>query len=104
DTSSGASVVGSASWGPAHPRLGQRAAGGPASGRFVVRGIKDDRPGETLAVTFRAQIGLIAQGEVDDAALARGHGSEVERRSGLANFFGGHLGGHAEFLQADGAL
>ncbi len=31
-------------------------------------------------------------------------GAKVKRRSGLANFFGGDAGSHAEFLQADGTL
>ena len=47
---------------------------------------------------------MVAEGEVEDAALARGHGGEVERSSGLANFFRGYAGSHAEFLEADGTL
>ncbi len=47
---------------------------------------------------------MVAQGKVDDAALARGHGGELERSAGLANFVGGDAGGHAKFLKAHGAL
>jgi len=56
--------------------------------RACSRWVKDDAAVEAFAVAFGAEIGLVTQGEVDDAALARGHGSEVERRSGLADFFG----------------
>jgi len=84
--------------------LRERTAGGLAGCGFVVRRIEDYRAVEAFAVAFGAQVGLVAEGEVENAAFARGHGSEVEGSSGLANFFGGYTGGHAEFLQADGAL
>jgi hypothetical protein len=79
-------------------------AGGPSGGRFVICGVEDYAAVEAFAVAFGAEVGLIAEGQVDDAALARGHGSEVEWGSGLANFLGSDRGGHAKFLQADGAL
>ena len=47
---------------------------------------------------------MIAQSEVDNSPLARGHRSEVERSSRLAHFFGGHRGGHAQFFEPQGAL
>jgi len=47
---------------------------------------------------------LVAEGEVDDAALARGHGSEVVGSSGAANVVGGDGGGGAEFFEAHAAL
>ena len=84
--------------------LRQGAAGGPTGGGFEVGGVEDYAAIEAFAVAFGAEVGLVAEGEVDDAALARGHGSEVERGSGLANFFGGDGSGHAKFLKADGAL
>src|SRR5271155_5122805 len=84
--------------------LRESAAGWLAGGGFVVCGVEDYAAVEAFAVAFGAEVGLLAQGEVDNAALARGHGSEVERGSGLANFFGGDTGGHPEFLEADGTL
>jgi len=77
---------------------------GLAGGSFVVRGIENNAAVKTLAVTFGTEIGLVAQRQVDNAPLARRHGSEVEGSAGLANFFGGDAGSHAEFLEADGAL
>src|SRR5580698_3169337 len=84
--------------------LRESAAGWFGVCRFVVGGVEDYRAVEAFAVAFGAEVGLVAQGDVDDAALAGGHGGEVKWSSGLANFFGGYRGGHAEFLQADGAL
>src|ERR1700691_1384062 len=84
--------------------LREGAAGWLGDGGFVVGRVEDYAAVEAFAIAFCAEVGLIAQGEVDDAALARGHGSEVERGSGLAYFFGGDVGGHAKFLQADGTL
>ena len=71
---------------------------------FVVCGVEDYATVEAFAVAFGAEVGLVAEGEVDDAALARGHGGEVKWGSGLANFFGGYGRGHAEFLETDGTL
>ena len=88
---------------PSYP-LRQRAAGWFACGRFVVCGVEDYAAVEALAVALGAEIGLVAQSQVDDAALARGHRRKVEGSSGLANFFGGYRGGHAEFLETDGTL
>ena len=84
--------------------LREGAAGLLARHGFVVCGVEDYATVEAFAVAFGAEVGLVAEGEVDDAALARRHGSEVERGSGLANFFGGYGRGHAEFLEADGTL
>src|SRR5580698_2256831 len=84
--------------------LREGSAGWFARGGFVVGGIEDYAAVEAFAVAFGAEVGLVAESEVDDAALARGHGSEVERGSGLADFFGSDRRGHAEFLEADGAL
>lgn len=78
--------------------------GGLAGGGFVVRGIEDDAAVETFAIAFGAEVGLVAQGEMNDATLARGHSSEVERSAGLANLFGRDSGGHAELLEVEGAL
>src|SRR5580658_11351876 len=84
--------------------LREGAAGWSACRRFVVRGVEDYAAVEAFAVAFGAEIGLVAQSQVNDAALARGHRRKVERRSGLANFFGGYGGGHAKFLEPDGTL
>src|SRR5579863_1350109 len=84
--------------------LRQGAAGGSAGGGFVICRVEDYAAVEAFAVAFGAEVGLVAQSQEDDAALARGHGREVKGRSGLANFFGGYGGGHTKFLEADGAL
>src|ERR1700722_1230370 len=84
--------------------LGQGAAGWFVCCGFVVCGVEDYAAVEALAVTFGAEIGLVAEGEVDDAALARGHRGEMKWGAGLANFFGGYACAHAKFLEADGAL
>src|SRR5260370_33395899 len=84
-------------------RLREGAPRGPAGSGFIVCRIEDDAAVEAFAVAFGAEVGLIAQGEVDDPALARGHRSEVEGSTCLANFLGGDGSGHTEFLKADGA-
>src|ERR1700735_3080568 len=55
--------------------LRQGAASLPGGCGFVVRGVEDYAAVEAFAVAFGAEVGLVAEGEVDDAALARGHGS-----------------------------
>jgi hypothetical protein len=55
---------------PTGIRLGQRPLGGFA-GVLLVFGIDDKAPAHPFAFALRVQIGLIAQGQVDDAALAR---------------------------------
>jgi hypothetical protein len=41
---------------------------------------------------------------MNDAAFARRHGSEVKRRSGLANFLGSYIRSHPQFIHPNGAL
>src|SRR5579863_4108510 len=84
--------------------LRQSASGGPAGSGLVVRRVEHYAAVEAFAVALGAQISLIAQGQVNNAPLARRHGRKVEGRAGLANFLGRNAGGHAEFLHADGAL
>jgi len=78
--------------------------GGFAGGWFVVGGVDHDAAMHAFAVAFGVKVGLVAEGEVDDAALARGHGSEVVGSSGAANVIGGDGGGGAEFFEAHAAL
>ena len=56
------------------------------------------------ADAFGADAGDVFEGEVDDAALARGHGIEAEGLAGAFDAFGGDFGGHAEFFEAEGAV
>src|SRR5450755_2711682 len=56
------------------------------------------------ADAFGADAGDVFAGEVDDAALARGHGIEAEGVAGAFDAFGGDFGGHAEFFYAEGAV
>src|SRR5258708_14936283 len=85
-------------------RLGQGAPHGPGDSGLIVCRIEDDAAVEAFAVAFGAEVGLVAEGEGEDAGGGRGHRSEVERRARLANFFGSDAGSHAQFLEADGAL
>src|SRR6202047_2189463 len=85
-------------------RLWNHSARRFACGGLVVRWIEDHAPAKSFAVTFGARVWMIAQSEVDNSPLARGHRSEVERSSRLAHFFGGHRGGHAQFFEPQGAL
>jgi hypothetical protein len=57
-----------------------------------------------FAVAFGAEVGLVAEGQVDDAAFAGGHGSKLVGGSGAAHFFGGDGGGGAEFFEAYAAV
>jgi hypothetical protein len=56
------------------------------------------------ADAFGADAGDVFEGEVDDAALAGGHGIEAEWLAGAFDAFGGDFGGHAEFFEAQGAV
>jgi hypothetical protein len=82
----------------------QSPPGRPASGWFIVRGVEHDATVEAFAIAFRTEVGLIAQGEMNDTALARRHGSEVIGRASFAHLFGGNGGRHAQLLHANGAL
>src|SRR5690348_10109701 len=53
----------------------------------------------TFAAGLGAEVGGVAQGQVDDATLAGGHGSEFIRRTGTANLFSSNSGGCAQFVQ-----
>jgi ABC-type iron transport system FetAB ATPase subunit len=46
------------------------------------------------------KVGFVAQGQVDDSALARGHRAEVVRSAGLADLLGGDVGCGPQFLNA----
>jgi hypothetical protein len=70
----------------------------------VIRWVEDDAAVAAFAVAFGAEVGLVAKCEVDHAAFAGGHGSKVEGRASLANFFSGDAGLYAQFFQAQGAL
>jgi hypothetical protein len=68
--------------------------------RWHARGIDDDSPLRTRAETFAADVILVAQRNVDDAALAAVHGIEAERRSGSLDLVGRGEGAHPQFLDA----
>ena len=90
-------------WKSSGPRLGQRFRNRFA-GWLVVLRIDDQTAASAFALAFGVEIGLVAQGEVNDAALARGHGTELVRRTRAENFFGGDGGRGTEFLDTKRAL
>jgi hypothetical protein len=78
--------------------------GGGLGGRFVVLRIDHEAATHTFAFAFGVEVRFVAQGEMNDAALARRHGTEMVRSSGAADFFGGDVGGGAKFLDAKRAM
>lgn len=89
---------------PRHIASGDGPSGGLGGGWFVVGWVDYYAAAQAFAVAFGAEVGLVAEGQVDDAALARGHGGELVGSSGAANFFGGDGGGGAKFFETDAAL
>src|SRR5258708_13591043 len=75
-----------------------------ARGGLVLRWVEAHTAPKSFAVTFSAQVCMVAQGQVDDTTLARGHGSKVVGSSGLAHFFGCNRGGHPQFFEPQGTL
>jgi hypothetical protein len=67
-------------------------------------GVDDDLAVLAHADTFGAYAGDILEGEVDDAALARGHGIEAKGLLGGLDAFGGDTGSHAKLLKAQCAI
>ena len=70
---------------------------------LVVLWVNHETAIRAFAFAFSLKIGFVAQGQVDDAALARRHGAEVVRSPSLADFLGGDVGCGAQFLNAHGA-
>ena len=85
---------------PSSAETGSRRRGS----RFVVLGIKHDESAEAFPVAFGAEVLLITQSKVQDAAFARRHRGKLIGRAGLAHFVGGHARGEAEFLEAGFAV
>ena len=56
------------------------------------------------ADAFGADAGDVFQGEVDDAAFARGHGIQAERLARSFDAFGGNFGGHAQLFKTQRAV
>src|SRR6476659_10064449 len=56
------------------------------------------------AQTLAAQFGLVAQGQMDDTALAAVHGIEAEWLAGTFYFIRGGHGAHAQFFDAQQAI
>ncbi len=72
--------------------------------RGFIRGVNDDLAFFAHADAFGADTGDVFEGEMHDAALARGHGVEAERLPGAFDALGSDFGGHAEFFEAQGAV
>src|SRR5437667_5317982 len=64
-------------------------------GRFVIRGMNDDLAFFADAHTLRANSGNILQRQMDDAALARGHGIQPEGLARTLHALRGHARRHA---------
>ena len=56
------------------------------------------------ADAFGSDAGNVFEGEVDDAAFARGHGIEAKGLAGAFDALGGDFGGHAKLFEAEGAI
>ncbi len=61
-------------------------------------------PDGPFAHALAAHFGLVAQRQVQDAALAAVHGAEVERLAGALDALGGGQRAHAQFLDAQHAV
>src|SRR6516225_11853702 len=72
-------------------------AGGATCGLRLFR-VDHQAAAHAFAFALCDQVGFRAEGQMDDAAFARGHGREFVRRTGLADFFSRDRGSHAEFL------
>ena len=59
----------------------------------LTRGIHDHLALFTRAFALAADAGFLFQNQVQDAALARGHGVKSEWSAGFADSLGGHAGG-----------
>src|SRR5689334_7217618 len=67
---------------------------------WLVSGDNYDRTMRTHAQTFASQILLIAQSQVDDPALAAGHGIEVKGNSRTLHFFCRRECTHSQLLNS----
>src|SRR5690349_5483246 len=67
-------------------------------------GVDDDLAVLAHADTFGAYAGDILEGEVDDAALARGHGIQAKGLLGGLDAFGGNASGHAKLFKTESAI
>jgi hypothetical protein len=80
-----------------------KSLGNGSSRTLVVLWVNHETAIRAFAFAFGLKIGFVAQGQVDDAALARRHRAEVVRSPSLADFLGGDVGCGAQFLNAHGA-
>ena len=67
-------------------------------------GVDDDLAVLAHADAFGADARDVLEGEVDDAALARGHGIEAKGLLGGLDAFGGNARGHTKFFKTEGAI
>src|SRR5579871_1313132 len=74
-----------------------------AAGLLIFR-VDDQMPAHAFAFALSVQVGFVAQGEMNDAALARGHRREVIRRAGPAHLLGGNISRHAQLLNPHRAV
>jgi hypothetical protein len=66
--------------------------------------VDDDLAVLAHAYAFGADAGDILEGEMDDAAFARGHGIEAKGLLGGLDAFGGNASGHAKLFKTESAI